>query len=160
MWRAPCGCPANASTNRVRAPPSTPTATATATATPRRRLSLPVAAACITRSFPPVGRPRLFARHRRSFAYDFAFFGNFPLTTLSSGPVFFSLLFRLSHFCFRPTAVGRVRISAFARFFSSPTPTIPGTCTQVHTGFTPSVVDRSRRSQTRPQLILYLLVAQ
>lgn len=52
VWRALCGCPANASINCVRAPPST--ATATPTRTTRRRLSLLVATACITRSFPPV----------------------------------------------------------------------------------------------------------
>lgn len=52
MWRALCGCPANASINCGRAPPST--ATATPTRTTRRRLSLLVATACITRSFPPV----------------------------------------------------------------------------------------------------------
>lgn len=158
VWRALCGCPANASTNCIRAPPST--ATATPTPTTRRRLSLPVAAACITRSFPPVGRTRLSARYRRSFACDFAFFGKFPLTTLSFASVFF---IHLSLFYSRPTVVERVRVGrvcAFSRLFSSPTLTIPSTCTKVYTGYTSSVVDRARHSYSRPSIILSVLVAQ
>jgi hypothetical protein len=121
VWRALCGCPANASINCIRAPPST----ATPTPTTRRRLSLPVATACITRSFPPVGRLRQSARVTATtvvrFACDFAFFGLLPVRHCRS-LIFLLPIFILSVSCslslFYSIAVAdRVRVSdEFANF--------------------------------------------
>lgn len=125
VWRALCGCPANASINCIRAPPST--ATATPTTTTRRRLSLPVATACITRSFPPVGRHRQSARVTATtvvrFACDFAFFGLLPVRHCRS-LIFLLPIFILSVSCslsltlFYSIAVAdRMRVSdEFANF--------------------------------------------
>jgi len=101
-----------ASTNCIRAPPSTATVTPTPTTT-RRRLSLPVAAACITRSFPPVGRHRLSARRHRSFTCDFAFFGNFPFTALSLVLFYFFRLFLIILF---PSSDRRRACACWPRF--------------------------------------------